>query len=264
MEIINYSYLENNIEILKSSFINSKPFEHVVIDRFCNDILLTEALQFIPDANRKGVNKSRDFIFAKNKFEKSSFNELTPIFQVLKDEMLSDRFRLILQRITGEDVFIDPDFYGGGLHQGGKGSYLNMHVDFNYHPNHKSWFRNINILLYLNKDWKEEYGGQLKLLDGRTKKEQVYLVEPLFNRAVIMLTRDYTMHGYAPINFPDGQYRRSIAAYGYTKELSEGEVRTTVWYPENGGLFKRMLGRNMPKLVKIKTVFFGSGTSKNK
>jgi len=264
MSVINFTKLEDASCQLKSQFQNATPYEHIIIDEFCDEKLLSDALDCIPDAQHQGINKSRDFIFAKNKFEKSAFEQLSPVFQLLKSELISERFEKILKNITGEEIFIDPDFHGGGLHQGGQGSYLNMHVDFNYHPNNRKWFRNINILLYLNKNWKKEYGGELKLTDGRVEDGDIHLIAPLFNRAVIMFTRDYTIHGYAPINFPEGEYRRSIAAYGYTKEKDEGTVRTTIWYPENGGFIKRLLGKHMPKLVKFKTMLLGSGTSKNK
>jgi hypothetical protein len=262
--MIDFNKLEENIEELSKGFANAKPFEHLIIDGFCDAKLLEDVLVDIPDANDDGVNKSRDFVFAKNKFEKALFDEIHPNLKKLKQEILSERFEHILFKLTGEKVFIDPNFHGGGLHQGGQGSFLNMHVDFNYHPNNRKWFRNLNILIYLNKNWKEEYGGELKLLDGRLKDGEIHLIAPLFNRAVIMFTRDYTLHGYEPINFPEGAYRRSIAAYGYTAEASEGIVRTTVWYPENGGVVKKVLGRHMPKLVRFKSLLFGSGTSRNK
>ncbi len=264
MSIINFETLEQKIEILAEEFKNASPFEHIIIDDFCNAELLSQSLEHIPDADAVGVNKSRDFIFAKNKFEKARFDEIHPNLKKLKSEMLSERFQVLLQKLTGENVFVDPEFHGGGLHQGGKGSFLNMHVDFNYHPNQPKWFRNINILLYLNKNWDEEFGGELKLIDGREKNGETHLIAPLFNRAVIMFTRDYTLHGYAPINFPEGQYRRSIAAYGYTMQEEEGVVRTTIWYPENGSFVRKFLGKHMPKLVKLKSKLIGSGTSKNK
>lgn len=262
--MIDFDLLDKEITKLSHDFRTAMPFEHIVIDNFCDDELLSDSLKYIPDANQDGVNKSRDFIFAKNKYEKALFDEIHPNLKQLKTELLSERFQKFLCQLTGDDVFVDPTFHGGGLHQGGKGSFLNMHVDFNYHPNNKKWFRNINILLYLNKNWKEEYGGELKLTDGRSEDDRISKIAPIFNRAVIMFTRDYTMHGYAPINFPNGEYRRSIAAYGYTLHEKEGNVRTTVWYPEDGGVLKRVLGKHMPKLVKLKSIIFGSGTSKNK
>jgi len=262
--VINFNYLESNINRLNDNFLNAHPFEHIVIDNFCEPEKLKQALRVLGTPEESGVNKSRDFIFAKNKFEKSDFNILCEEFALLKDQLMSERFADFLKKLTEENLFIDPSFHGGGLHQGGKDSFLNMHVDFNYHPLHENWFRNINILIYLNEDWKSEYGGELKLRDGRKKGSRSTLIEPIFNRAVIMFTRDYTFHGYDRITFPEGDYRRSIAAYGYTIKTPDEAARTTVWYPENEGFFKAFLGKNMPKLVKLKSKILGSGTSSNK
>ena len=75
-------------------------------------------------------------------------------------------------------MFIDADFYGGGIHQGKAGSFLDMHADFNYHPLKEHWFRNLNLLLYLNKDWKKEYAGELIRNDQECEaRETRYLAE---------------------------------------------------------------------------------------
>lgn len=262
--MINFERLENSIADMRAKFSSAVPFEHIVIDDFCNASLLDKALDFLPDAAASGYRKSNDYIFAKNKFEKSEFDTLSPQFSELKTELMSPRFESWLCELTNQKIFIDKDFHGGGLHQGGSGSFLDMHADFNFHPNHLTWFRNVNILLYLNKNWEQEYGGQLKLVDGRQKDGKPFLIEPIFNRAVIMFTREHTVHGYDPINFPEGSYRSSIAVYGYTETGKEGTLRTTVWRPEGGSVLKRFLGRHTHRLVKIKSKIFGSATTKNK
>ena len=262
--MINFEYLENNKESLSEQFHSAAPFEHIVIDNFCEEEKLLSALSSIPDPVGSNVNKSRDFIFAKNKFEKADFDQLDPNLSVLKSELLSEKFEKLVSEIVKEEIFIDPTFHGGGLHQGGTGSYLNMHADFNFHPLNKTWFRNINILIYLNDGWQKSYAGELKLINKNDPDGKEYLVEPKFNRAVIMFTRDYTLHGYDAIQFPEGEYRRSIAAYGYTKHAEEGVVRTTVWYPEDGGGIKKVLGKYMPYIVRLKSSVLGSKTGKNK
>jgi len=262
--LIDFELLEENSEHYKKSFLKASPFEHVVIDNFCDATALALGLDKVDDAVEMGLNRSNDYIFAKNKFEKANFDDLSPEFALIKRDLLSVRFSNWVSYITGEVIFIDPSFHGGGLHQGGRGSFLDMHADFNFHPNNLSWFRNVNILIYLNKDWRPEYGGELKLRDGRVKNSDSLLIEPIFNRAVIMFTRCHTVHGYDPISFPEGSYRRSIAAYGYTEKDEEGKLRTTVWSPERSSTLKRILGHHMPKLVKIKSLIFGSGTTKNK
>lgn len=81
--------------------------------------------------------------------------------------------------------------------------------------------------------------------------------------AVIMETRDFTLHGFAPIAFPPGIYRRSIACYAYTQMDSEFSYRSTTWYPQEGGVAKRVVGRAWPTLVRAKNRLLGSATSKN-
>lgn len=262
--MINLTDIEEKLPLLKEEFLNNKPFNYVVIDDFCDEIKLNNCLEKIKASSKKNMNKSRDYIFAKNKYEKSDFNLICSDLDFLKTELTSDRFKAVLSKLTGSDVFVDPNFHGGGLHQGGEGSFLDMHVDFNYHPEEPTWFRDLNILLYLNPNWKEEYGGELKLAHKDRPKE-LFEIQPLFNRAVIMQTRNYTFHGYDPISFPDGEYRRSIATYAYQiHENPSDSTRTTVWYPKNSGGIKKLLGLMAPTLVKIKSKVLPSSTSKNK
>ena len=183
--MINFELLENNVSELRDCF-RGVNIEHFVLDNFLIPDSLKSILEEIPSPDVATINKSRDYIFAKNKFEKSSFDELGPHMKTLKEQLLSHRF-------------------------------------------------------------------------------SKFLIEPLANRCVIMFTRDYTLHGYDAISFPDGQYRRSIAAYGYTLvEESDESARSTVWYPEQGSLIKRFIGRSWPKLVALKHRFAKSGTSKNR
>ena len=234
----------------------------MVIDSFCDPEALQRLVSKIPDPREANIAKSRDYIFAKNKFEKSSFKNISDEFSELNDDFLSQRFENFVREITGEEIFIDESFHGGGIHQGGKSSFLDMHADFNFHPLHANWFRNINILLYLNDGWKPEFGGALKLRHRDTGESAE--IEPLFNRCVIMQTREFTLHGYDPIAFPNGSYRRSIAAYGYNVvEPEAGRVRSTTWYPERSGFLKRAIGEFWPTLVALKTRFFGSSTARH-
>ena len=76
-----------------------------------------------------------------------------------------------LSFLTNKETFVDPKNHGGGLHQGKKNSFLDMHLDYNYHPLNQNWWREMNLLLYLNKDWKNSYGGHLKLRDLRTDEK---------------------------------------------------------------------------------------------
>ena len=73
----------------------------------------------------------------------------------------------------------DPYLFGGGLHELKDGGFLNIHCDFNKHPK-MNLDRRINILIYLNHDWKDQYGGALELWDTNMKN-CVQKIKPIFN-----------------------------------------------------------------------------------
>jgi len=257
--MINLQYLEENKESLRQQYLLAKPFPYLEIDNFCDAAKLERMYNAIPELK----NKSRDYVFAHNKFEKSNYRELGTEFEELYNDLSSKKMNDFLSYITNEIVFVDPDNHGGGLHQGRKNSFLDMHLDFNYHPLHKGWFRNLNLLLYLNKDWKPEYKGHLKLVDLRSGESKE--LEVPFNRMIIQQTRAYTLHGYDLTNFPEGKYRTSVATYAYTihQHLVE-KPRTTDWVVKDGKLVKKAIAAIYGPAVKIKNFFFGSGTAKNK
>lgn len=240
-------------------YLLAKPYPHLVIDQFCDPAGLEKAYQSIPEL----TNKSRDYIFANNKFEKSNYRELSPEFEKLYNELNSKRMNDFLSYIANEEVFVDPKNHGGGLHQGKKNSFLDMHLDFNYHPLNKGWYRNMNLLLYLNKDWKPEYRGHLKLVDLRSGEEKE--IEVPFNRMIIQQTRAFTLHGYGMTQFPENKFRTSIATYAYTRhERLVEKPRTTDWVVKDGKPIKRIIASVYGPAVKIKNMLFGSGTAKNK
>ena len=257
--MINFTALENNLQDLRIKYLTAQPFPHLIIDEFCENEKLLKAYNSIPELN----NKSRDYAFANNKFEKSNYKEICPELKELYDDLASDRFNKILEFITAKKVFVDPKNFGGGLHQGKRNSYLDMHLDFNYHPLNKNWYRELNLLLYLNKDWRPEYGGQLKIKDLRTNEETALDVP--FNRLIIQQCAPYTLHGYDMTSFPEGRYRTSIATYAYQVHNHLIETpRTTDWFPkEDASFLKKLFAKNYNLLVQTKNKFFGSATAKN-
>ena len=257
--MIDFDFLENNKKDLQLKYLLAKPFPHLIIDNFCDGNKLLTMYNNIPELN----NKSRDYVFANNKFEKSNYRELGPEFDELYNDLSSKRMNDFLSFIANEEVFVDPVNHGGGLHQGKKNSFLDMHLDFNYHPLNRGWYRNMNLLLYLNKDWKPEYKGHLKLVDLRSGEEAQ--LEVPFNRMIIQQTRAYTLHGYDMTNFPDKVYRTSVATYAYTRHQHLVEKpRTTDWKVKDDQPLKKAIASIYGPAVKIKNILFGSGTAKNK
>ncbi len=76
---------------------------------------------------------------------------------------------------------------GGGLHQTLRGGHLNIHADFSTHHTHENWARRVNILLYLNEEWRDEWGGKLELWDQDMTACQDR-VTPAGNRMLVFTT----------------------------------------------------------------------------
>jgi hypothetical protein len=78
------------------------------------------------------------------------------------------------------------------------------------------------VLVYLNKDWEEEYGGHFELWGDASGKEKKKLL-PIFNRMAIFTTTRSSFHGHPePLTCPDERSRKSLAFYYYTA-VDKGE-----------------------------------------
>jgi Rps23 Pro-64 3,4-dihydroxylase Tpa1-like proline 4-hydroxylase len=94
-------------------------------------------------------------------------------------------------------------------------------------------YRRLNLIVYLNKNWTTEYGGELEMWD-KDMRVCVKKIEPLFNRAVIFSTTRFAYHGHPnPVNCPPNMTRKSVALYYYTRENTvDGEPAHDVLWQE--------------------------------
>ena len=199
--MINYAKLHADLYRLRNAYASAQPFPLVIIDDFLTPKGLAAIRSLRLPSKPSSADRSSDWLFAKNKLENPNLEQISDVTAELRLELLSEEFKRILCSICGQEVFLDPDFIGGGLHQGMNGSFLDMHVDFTHHPIHRNWLRELNLLLYLNPEWSTEYGGCLDLMNSETGHERS--IEPIENRMVIMMSKRNTVHGYRPIRFPD-------------------------------------------------------------
>lgn len=196
------------------AYQTAEPFPHIVLDNFLPEATLDRALADFP-APRTLAWRGYD---AKTE-KKLEFNcaERLPVSLRSTLYFLNSRPVLrFLEELTGiKGLLGDPYFAGGGLHQIEHGGFLNVHADFNWHEQ-LQLDRRLNLIIYLNKDWQEEYGGHLELWD-RDMTECTERILPVFNRCVVFNTTDFSYHGHpVPLTCPPDRTRRSLAVYYYT------------------------------------------------
>ena len=207
---------------LKESFNSRKPFRYLVLDNFFHEDSAEEVLAAYP-GTETGQWDGTTYVDQKNKFQLRSFEKNSLLEQVFA-ELNGTEFICWLQKLTGiQDMHSDDELFGGGLHQSTRGAFLNVHVDYNIHPRTKL-HRRLNVLVYMNKNWKEEYEGHLELWDMQ-RNRLLERVAPTFNRCVIFETNEVSYHGHPkPLNTPVHVSRKSLATYYYTPERPEDEI----------------------------------------
>lgn len=209
-----------------TEYQSAEPFPHIAIDNFLSVDMLREIGRNFPP-REKAVSFRREQENLKFQFMPEDVPyDLT---RNLLFALNSEPFLKFLSAMTGiEGLIADPYFTGGGLHETLRGGHLGVHADFNRHKT-MNVRRRLNLLVYLNEDWQDEYGGHLELWSKNMKKVQ-RKVAPVIGRCVVFNTDLDSWHGHPdPLNTPDGISRRSIATYYYTSAatLNDQPDRTT-------------------------------------
>ncbi len=224
----------------RSSYRAARPFPHVVVDDFFDPALLDQVLAEFPA--REQI-RWRGF---RNEYEIKLFSSADatfgPVTRLLMYHLNSISFLEFLSELTGIGNLIpDPHFSGGGLHQIERGGKLGIHADFNKHERY-GLDRRLNVLVYLNKDWREEYGGRLELW-SRDMARCEAAIAPVFNRMVIFNITDFAYHGHPdPLQCPQEMTRKSLAVYYYTNGRPAEEVNgkhSTLFRARREGEFGR-------------------------
>lgn len=245
-------YWTKQLPEFKSTYTTASPYPHIVLENFLPDNIINACYT---DFNT--LSETNGWInYVHFNERKKGLNKTEAIPLNLRNAIQylnSPEFVKFLSELTGiPGLIADDQLEGGGLHQSTRGGFLNIHADFTAHPHHQNWSRRVNILIYLNKDWDENWGGHLELWD-REMKACVEKIAPLFNRCVIFNTDADSYHGHPePMTCPEGKFRRSIALYYYTQE--ENPYRHATLYkarPADGA--KSILIRADSMLVSLYT-----------
>ena len=238
---------------LSSRYTTAEPFPHAVIDGFLPEDVLRKVAASFPKT--KDIDWHRSTNPRQKKLAVEDETQINDEARWLLYQLNSATFMKFLETLTSIAGLIpDPYFAGGGLHQIERGGYLKIHADFNLHPRFMLE-RRLNLLLYLNENWPEEYGGHLELWN-RDMTRCVHRILPIFNRCVIFNTTDFSYHGHPePLNCPAGTTRKSLALYYYSNGRPVEEVSAehgTLVRPRPGEMIDGLNGRSTASSLKAK------------
>lgn len=213
---------------LAQKFADARPFKHVVIDNFLDlssiDSLISEFPAFDEEKARNEMGQIG------RKAVVPDLAHIGPTYNAFDRMLRQPVFLNFMGTVAGIDnLLYDPEYIGGGTHENLDGQDLDLHVDFNYHPS-RLWHRRLNLIVFLNPEWQEDWGGCLELHEdpwnpaaGATPAK----VTPIANRAVLFETTETSWHGFTRINLPPDKKnlsRRSVAVYFYTKDRPAKET----------------------------------------
>ena len=240
--ILQENFSTQKVEKYIKEFKYNSPCSYVTIDNFLLEKTANQVLDNfkVNDnwTNYSLVNNYKKYGLTERKHLDKNCNEVF-------EELNSREFLDIMTKITGiNNIFLDPTLDGGGLQQIFNGGSLNIHTDFNTHIIEKTWKRVLNILIYLNYNWIDEYKGKLEFWDEKVEKK-VKSISPIFNRCVIFKTDKKSYHGHPEkLNLPPNMSRKSIAAYYFVKEDQKLKLYTTkfVGRPKDSFYYKFLIG----------------------
>jgi len=228
--------VRNGVDALRNEFSAARPFRHVVIDGFLDPALCSGLMDEFPAFDTRNARNEMGEVGRKAVVP--GIRRIGRAYAEFDRLMRSREFLEWLGTVVSiPKLLYDPDYVGGGTHENLEGQDLDPHVDFNYHPR-RPLHRRLNLIVFLNAEWEEKWGGCLELLSDPWRRDpDVRRVVPLANRCVVFETTEFSWHGFRRIQLPADRTRvsrRSIAVYFYTKERPAAETaasHATIYVP---------------------------------
>src|SRR5690242_13792594 len=226
---------------LSRQYATNQPFPHIHLPEFLDSGIAQAISDEFPVAGTDAWTQYKHH--NENKLGMAKRELFPPQIRAVADELNSPEFVAWLSTLTGIPGLIpDPSLEGGGLHQSGRGGFLNVHTDFSMHHYQKNWRRRVNVIVYLNPAWQDQWGGAIEFWEkGMLRCAAKY--SPLLNHAVIFTTDERSLHGFPdPLRCPEGVARKSLAFYYYTvEERAKTSSHSTDYFARPGDTWKEKL-----------------------
>jgi len=225
-----------NFQKLNNEFVGTPPYPMIVLDDFLPHdfaMKLSQECETIPDQYWTEFTRNGSFMKECKKLEHA------PVAYEFVNAMHSALGMTWLTNLTNiTDLIPDPYLTGAGYSRSYTGHSLKLHTDFNWNDQIKL-HRMLSFIIYLNPDWKEEWGGDLQFTDFN-KEKVIQNIPPLFNRAVIWRYHKRGFHGYPePLSCPQGMSRNTFRLFFYYSDAlykdDDRPHRSLYWYDKELG-----------------------------
>jgi 2OG-Fe(II) oxygenase superfamily len=218
----------------RKQFDTAKPFRHVLIAPFFEPAIAEAMLSEFPVPRESEM--VNEFGGKNRKFACHDVRSIGPTYRLIDDYISSAEFATFMERIIGiKNLLYDPEYHGAGTHDNMSGQGMDTHVDFNLHRT-TGYHRRCNAIIYLNKEWKDDWGGNLELHTNPWdfENDKISSYPPLFNHCVLFETSEHSWHGFKRVQMPDGREisRKSFTIYMYTKDRPAHEIA-----PKHGTIY---------------------------
>lgn len=241
----------NPRRVTVGTYAGQVPFSHIVIDGLLLPDFCREVADAFPSADSRAWLRYDNPLERKNVTNNRMLEppEITALYDTLSDVGFLD----LIEQITEqpEALVWDDSLHAAGLCVATGGSKLDLHRDANLHP-HEPWRRAITAVLFLNDDWRPEWGGNLEFWSERDGRpfDLEKSIEPKLGRLVLFDPNGY--HGYPePLSCPEGIERKTVQVFYWSQAESANNGRKRALFaprphdPKNPELDQLRLSRSM-------------------
>jgi hypothetical protein len=220
---------------VRSDYSKASPFHITEVKNFIPESLVKELSQELADISLedcKHFTRRDSCMYEHNKVED------TPVARDFINIMHSSRILKWLECATGMAKLIpDPHLTGAGYVKSFSGDSLKIHSDFNW-VEELGLHRTVSVVIYLNDEWQEDWGGSLNFYD-KDRKTVIKSITPGPGNAAIWGYSPIAYHGYPePMTCPADYSRKALRLFYYTSRAEHDPVdpphRSLYWFDEVG------------------------------
>lgn len=206
------------------AYAEAKPFPHLVLDDVFDQKELNWILLGWPKKHQHSIENKGQHLKSHTNGEKEMGYYMADF---IMKHFQSQEFIGFLEKLTSIQGLV-LDCFDPSLHETYPGGWLKPHLDYTI-SNRTGLQHRVNVILFLNEDWKPEYGGDMEIYESGkmhgmnwiSEKNKVS-ISPIFNRiAIIEINENNSWHGASTVTGPFS--RKSIAVNYFS--LPDGNVK---------------------------------------